>query len=210
MYKVFINNKPVVFTEENYLTSDFQVGEVVLQYRTKSDFDKLFDLAYSLNDRKRIYFVTHNLAQTWNDFVNLFKEIHAGGGIVTNSASRLLMIFRKGFWDLPKGKIEKGETVEAGALREVCEETGICNLSIQELAEETWHTYVQNKKHFLKRTSWFKMSANGNEPLSIQRSEGITEAKWVDSAQIRELKAFIYPSIYMLVKTYFIKSSSPD
>ena len=40
------------------------------------------------------------------------KKIIAGGGIVENEERKILFQFRRGKWDLPKGKLEEGETIE--------------------------------------------------------------------------------------------------
>ena len=64
-------------------------------------------------------------------FFKHFTHIEAAGGIVENEKKELLFIYRLGKWDLPKGKVEKGESIAETAVREVEEETGATNLKLK-------------------------------------------------------------------------------
>src|SRR6185295_2085187 len=75
----------------------------------------------------------------WKKFCKQFTIIEAAGGLVLNTKKELLMIFRLNRWDLPKGKIEKNEEPSAAALREVCEETGVCDCEIIGELNSTYH-----------------------------------------------------------------------
>src|SRR4051794_1665781 len=96
------------------------------------------------------------------------QKIIAAGGLVTNEYNELLMIFRRGKWDLPKGKLDEGETIEQCAVREVEEETGIGNLELVKLVGITYHEYFD--KHIntevRKETHWFAMRVNG-KPIPV-------------------------------------------
>ncbi len=109
------------------------------------------------------------------------KIIVAGGGLVTNEKDELLLIFRNGFWDLPKGKLDKGETIEACAAREVEEETGVKNIELRELVGITNHEYFDEwkQRQVIKETHWFAMHTSGQQILTPQTEENITEIKWV-------------------------------
>ena len=96
------------------------------------------------------------------------------------------MIYRHNRWDLPKGKIEPGETIEACAIREVEEECGVSNLRIIDQLIDTYHIYQLDSDNILKKTSWFKMQTNFKGVLSPQIEEGIEKAVWVDKYQIHE------------------------
>lgn len=50
---------------------------------------------------------------------------------------------RPGHWDFPKGHIEKGETTEDAARREVKEETGISNVEIIQGFKETTKYFIK-------------------------------------------------------------------
>ena len=112
--------------------------------------------------------------------------IEAAGGLVYNLDNQLLMIFRNGKWDLPKGKLEVGEKIEQCAMREVEEECGISGLTITQQLQETYHTYEINGQKILKRTYWFKMKTSFKGNLVPQTKERITEAVWVDKEDIAE------------------------
>ena len=108
----------------------------------------------------------------------------AAGGIVYNERKELLMIFRNGKWDLPKGKLEIGESTEECALREVKEECGLSDLTIVDVLEDTYHTYELSGKQILKRTYWYKMFASSQQRLRPEISEGITRVCWVGGNDI--------------------------
>lgn len=109
--------------------------------------------------------------------------IYASGGVVFNN-DKLLMIFRNGFWDLPKGKIELNESELECAFREVEEECGIKRLSVVKFLKYTYHTYVEDNQPILKKTSWFLMSSDYMKKLTPQKSEGIIKVIWVSKNEI--------------------------
>lgn len=141
----------------------------------------------------------NDLEKLKSSFFKHFIVIKAGGGIVKNTNGDILMIFRRGKWDLPKGKLDENESIEACAKREVQEETGLTNLMIEKPAGISYHTYTQFGKHFLKESHWFAMKATGNEPLIPQTEEDITEIKWVNSADVKEYIANTFPTIRELL-----------
>ena len=111
------------------------------------------------------------------------QKIFAAGGVVQTADGRVLLIFRNGVWDLPKGKMEKGETVEEAAIREVEEETGLREIRIERSLGNTIHTYMMDGALIEKTTAWFLMHLPSNEVptpenLSPQIEEGITEITW--------------------------------
>jgi 8-oxo-dGTP pyrophosphatase MutT (NUDIX family) len=112
--------------------------------------------------------------------------IMAGGGVVTNVHGDLLMIFRRGKWDLPKGKLDKGETIEACALREVTEETGVQNLILGKLVVVTQHTYfdVYQNQEVIKESHWYRMTVAGVPILVPQIEEDITAIEWTKASEI--------------------------
>lgn len=136
-----------------------------------------------------------DLEKLKKSFFKHFTLIEAAGGIVQNSKKELLFIFRLGKWDLPKGKVEEGEEIEATAVREVEEETGVTNLKLKHKAGETYHTYNAYGKHFLKTTHWYHMSCPSKQTLVPQTEEDIAEIKWVKVKDLQEPLANTYPSI---------------
>lgn len=131
------------------------------------------------------------------------KFIVAAGGLVKNEAGELLVILRNGKWDLPKGKIEKRETVDSGALREVQEETGLENIKLLSEFHRTYHTYEQDNKRILKETVWYLMQASGSEATQPQQSEGITRIEWVNAQRARKLTENTYGNIALLIRKFF-------
>ena len=109
--------------------------------------------------------------------------IYASGGVVFNN-EKLLMIFRNGFGDLPKGKIELNESELECAVREVEEECGIERLAVVKFLKYTYHTYVEDDQPILKKTSWFLMSSDYKKKLTPQKSEGISKVIWVSKNEI--------------------------
>jgi len=117
-----------------------------------------------------------------------FQVIEAAGGIVKNPRGELLAIFRLGKWDLPKGKMEKGEKPEETARREIAEECGITGHKLIGKICDTYHTYKMGNKKILKKTHWFAFIINKVAELTPQIVENIEEAQWVRTEEL--LKRF--------------------
>ena len=121
----------------------------------------------------------------WTRFSQDFRIIHAAGGIVSNEKDEVLMIFRYGCWDFPKGKVEEGEDWETAALREVQEETGLQDIALQEPLPNTYHTYILHDTPILKITHWYAMQAP-MQSLVPQIEEDISQAVWVARKEVAE------------------------
>lgn len=135
-------------------------------------------------------------------FSKNFKQIEAAGGIVENEKKELLFIYRLDKWDLPKGKVEKGESLEECAVREVEEETGVTNLVLKKKIGETYHTYNAFGKHFLKTSHWYHLACKSKQALVPQTAEQITAIKWIKKDEIQEPMANTYPSIEDIIKKF--------
>lgn len=129
-----------------------------------------------------------------------FKVIEAAGGVV-EKGNQTLLIYRKGRWDIPKGKIEKGEKKRICAVREVEEETGVKAEIIRKVCT-TWHTYVTNKKYILKKTHWYWMRCVDDSKLAPQAEENIEEAKWLTLSEMRSALYDSYRSIRVVIQDY--------
>jgi 8-oxo-dGTP pyrophosphatase MutT (NUDIX family) len=127
--------------------------------------------------------------------------IQAGGGLVENERREVLFIFRRGKWDLPKGKLDRGETLEQCAIREVEEETGVGQLQLIRFLLITEHEYVERGKKILKETHWWLMKTVGHQTLVPQTEEDITEIKWVGSADFDLVLQNTYPAIVDVLKS---------
>ncbi len=133
-------------------------------------------------------------------FWKKFVIVEAAGGLVENKKKEVLFMFRRKKWDLPKGKMDPGETPEQCALREVKEETGLKDIILKDALFITYHTYDENGKHFLKQTHWYAMQADADQTLVPQLEEEITALKWAAEAAIPELLKQTYPSIIDVLK----------
>jgi 8-oxo-dGTP pyrophosphatase MutT (NUDIX family) len=133
--------------------------------------------------------------ENWKDFCSKFIMVEAAGGLVFNKDGYILMIFRNGKWDLPKGKLEIGESVEECAIREVEEECGISGLIIENKIKDTYHTYNLNGSDILKKTYWFLMTTKSEQKLTPQTEEGITDVKWCSEKEVEDNLNNSYPNI---------------
>ena len=125
------------------------------------------------------------------------KKIIAAGGLVLNEDNEILMIFRRGFWDLPKGKLDPDETIEHCALREVQEETGLNNVTLGQFLTITYHEYFDTylQEEVIKESHWYCMVATSKQPLIPQTEEDITEIRWVNPSDLKECLQNTYPNI---------------
>ena len=129
------------------------------------------------------------------------KKIIAAGGLVFNDNDELLMIFRRGKWDLPKGKLDEGETIEQCAVREVQEETGLQSIRLDSFLGITHHEYFEPRinSDVFKETHWFKMHAAGMQNLTPQTEEDIEQIEWVSEEHISQKLQNTYPNIIDIV-----------
>ncbi|MEP6465115.1 MAG: NUDIX domain-containing protein [Parafilimonas sp.] len=129
------------------------------------------------------------------------KKIIAAGGLIVNDKHELLMIFRRGKWDLPKGKLDEGESIKDCALREVKEETGLQNVTIENFLGETFHEYFNTytNENVIKETHWYKMHATADQPLIPQTEEDIEIIEWVDAKDVMQKLGNTYPNILEIV-----------
>ena len=126
--------------------------------------------------------------------------IQAGGGLVENEKGEILFMFRRGKWDLPKGKLDPGETLESCAVREVEEETGVGRLELIRFLIITEHEYEERGQCILKQTHWYLMKADSSQPLIPQKEEDITELKWVGRPDYKMILDNTYPGILEVLR----------
>jgi 8-oxo-dGTP pyrophosphatase MutT (NUDIX family) len=126
--------------------------------------------------------------------------ILAAGGLVMNERGEVLFMFRKGKWDLPKGKLDPDETMEACALREVKEETGLIQVEMKNFLLITEHLYTERGQLILKKSHWYRMEAGSHQHLIPQTEEEISELRWLAPADFKIVLANTYPSIVEVLK----------
>jgi len=143
-----------------------------------------------------------DLGELKKAFYKKFTIVIAAGGLVLNEKKKILMIFRRGKWDLPKGKLDKGETLEECAVREVEEETGLQQVKLLSPLVITYHTYHEGARFILKESHWYNMKVSGEQKLVPQTEEGIHEIKWVTNKEAQNLFQECYPSVIDVIKEF--------
>jgi 8-oxo-dGTP pyrophosphatase MutT (NUDIX family) len=130
--------------------------------------------------------------------------IIAAGGLVQNSKGEFLLIYRRGFWDLPKGKLDAGELIPECAVREVQEETGIQTLELGPFICSTTHHYFDKwlNKDVVKHTHWYTMLSLENEGLVPQTEEDIEKIEWVPREQLPQYLLQTYPTIRSVFEAF--------
>ena len=142
--------------------------------------------------------------EQWQSFASRHVLVVAAGGLVTNATNELLVMKRLGWWDLPKGKMDAGETPAQCALREVEEECGIENLQLGKELPPTYHTYAYKGQNVLKKTHWFSMAYLGSKVPTPQTEEDITEVRFMPAEEVSQLVTGTYPSLRPLFDTYLV------
>jgi 8-oxo-dGTP pyrophosphatase MutT (NUDIX family) len=134
----------------------------------------------------------------------MLTPIIAAGGIVVNPNKEILWIFRRGFWDLPKGKLDPNESIEACAIREVMEETGISNLVLGDLILTTKHQYHDTylNTEVEKTTYWYQMTTDTIQEGVPQTEEDIEAIAWVKKADLAPYLAKTYENINQVMEVY--------
>jgi 8-oxo-dGTP pyrophosphatase MutT (NUDIX family) len=203
MYKVFINNHPLFLIGIHDEINEIP-GTLLLRYNSEMMLDELLNLAHThVNFFSRIYLMDENPEKLFEILQSRCTLIDAAGGLVKNEKGELLMIFRNGKWDLPKGKLEKNEKPEVAAIREVEEECGIKKLTIIKPFEPSYHTYILKEKIVLKKTYWYEMICADKKELVPQLEEGITEVKWMNKEEVEKALENTYRSNVDVVKNNF-------
>ena len=132
----------------------------------------------------------------------IFRQAPAAGGVVVID-NQFVAIERNGIPDLPKGHIEKGESPEVAALREVEEETGITDLEIIRELPATWHCYILNNQWSIKKTSWYLMRTKSGMKNVPQSEEGISKVYLVDKNGLKDFEEKTFASLRTLIPLVF-------
>ena len=189
MYKVFVENTALWFQKESNQYLD--LPSKFLPHLKKTDFPEFLAFIRDLSQKDLmlspdIYF---------DQFFNELEYIEAAGGIVKNPQGEWMFIQRHGKWDLPKGKIEKGETPEQAAIREIEEECGIKGLQLNHFRCATYHCYQLYGNSWLKKTYWYDLTVKKDFSTKPQTEEGITAIQWFNPSELKEVISNTYGSI---------------
>lgn len=200
MSPIHINFQYNTMTVNVHTAAECLPSGAVTFYDWQMCFDRLasggnFSVDCSVQDlRNMIDYVKHK-----------FITVKAAGGIVRNLDGQLLVMTRNGRADLPKGKVEEGETLAQAALRETSEETGLTKLSLGRLLTKTYHIYDLYGGWHFKQTTWYAMELTEEEPVVPQVEEGITEVEWVGEDEWRRRLGESYATMKLLTGQIIVK-----
>lgn len=194
MIKIFSTNKIIYLINSKPLVK-FDKEAILVDITSKDELRLTYAELINKKDLNQIYFFNPDIELLFGYFSSLFQVIEAAGGLVRNKKMEWLFIFRNGKWDLPKGKIEKEESIKTAAIREVQEECSIGELTIIKDLPSTYHIYYINEKAILKRTYWFEMTCEDDSELIPQIEEGITEVKWIAAKDLKQVYENTYESV---------------
>lgn len=204
MYKVFYNDRTVFFIDNDKKINNPN-SDNIHYFKNKKQLKLKINSFQNNPDLKELFVIHKDIDFVFRKFTKLYKVIEASGGLVKSAKNDILVIFRRGKWDLPKGKIEKRESPKVAAIREVEEECGIGNLEIVKLIDTTYHTYKLKDKNILKRTYWYEMLHKEKQVPSPQTEEEITEACWIKSKELDKVLKNTFPSIKEVLKKANVK-----
>jgi len=204
MYKVFFNDSIIVLTSEVKKSSKNNISHE-LDLNSYSIINQIIRDIESGTKSSEYYLHHPDLNQLWNYFRSYFVEIPAAGGLVKNDSGLFLFIHRLGYWDLPKGKIEKRETPEVAAVREVSEECGLSGMKIIKQLDSTYHLYRSPYLNYpenliLKETKWFLINYSGTESPVPQREEAIEDVRWFAQSEFDQVLSKTYSSLRDLLE----------
>ncbi len=194
MHKIYIENRCIIICppDEQALSDP---NAILYNIGTSVDIPALVGLFEVSDSLAKVFIPTNDIEGTYRRICAEFKEVNAGGGLVSNRRGDFLLISRNGLWDLPKGHQDPGEEISVTALREVQEETGIDELLLRDLICITDHCYIRDGKWHLKHTWWYDMLYTNPTDLTPQTEEDITKAAWVAKSSLPAFLLNTYPSI---------------
>ncbi len=199
VYKIFNDDAVLHIIPESELNSYKNSGFYEIKYVDEHTVQNL-PVRFISGEPSSYMLIAENTEDALNSIKKCFTYIEAAGGVVLNEYNEILTIFRRGKFDLPKGKCEPGEPVRDTAIREVMEECGISRLRITDELPSTYHMYTQKNNMILKRTWWFKMVAPRQE-LIPQTEEDIESAQWQKSDEMDKFLENTYPTLRELLRS---------
>lgn len=200
---IYYQDRPIIISSDLDSWSGDSVGMIVSYDR--ATFQECVNII-GRGNAEALFLFTPDENETMAALKEITHVIQAAGGVVKNASGEVLVIRRNNKWDLPKGKLEKGEGISEGAAREIEEECAV-NVNIIAPLVTTYHLYDEKGKRILKETFWFSAEAKGNPELKPQLEEGITEVKWFRKSEMDTVFNDTYRNIIEVLNHYF-KSSS--
>ncbi len=197
MIKIYFNQKPLFITSTIDRDLDLYYGKDGTAYSDKGDADSVREIVNALRHQDLLAAIIcyPDVEHVLSLVKQQFTEVKAAGGLVYNPLSGFLFIFRRGKWDLPKGKLDEGEELGECALREVEEETGAKGLQLKQALLTTYHNYMEGNADILKETHWFLIETRVTGELHPQVNEDIEECVWVLPDGIDQYLKNTHPSV---------------
>jgi 8-oxo-dGTP pyrophosphatase MutT (NUDIX family) len=199
---IYFNEKPLILCDqitkeiEYYLHRDDAV--FIDEYNIHTVNTMLYEM--SLPSVRAGVFLHKDVQELLKAIKKKFLFMQAAGGLVYTPDHKFLLIFRRGKWDLPKGKLDEGESLEECAVREVKEETGVENIKLDKALCNTYHTYHQDGRHILKESHWYLMQTPGQSLLVPQTDEDIEKCEWAAADKLAPYMENTHPSIIDVLK----------
>lgn len=196
--KIYFDNKFLIFSDSiiNYISHHKEAVNYprYIGATTANILSAQAQLAN--NDCTGILFEETDRKELKTALSAVFTPVTAAGGVVSTPEGKILIIHRRGVWDLPKGKLDEGESIPECAVREVIEETGLPNdISLGKEIHRSYHVYFFKGKNILKTTYWFAMKVTKEWPLQPQAEEDITEAVWMEKDRLLEILPESWPTV---------------
>jgi len=200
MYKIFFKDRVVLLSDR--IDSDLTNGfDGIHKLGSDGELKKFLSGFESNEERQEAIIYHHNKHELFQRFRNCYKNLLAAGGLIWNpEKTHFLTMCRLGRPDLPKGKVEREESFEEAAIREVEEECGIRNPEIIAPIAPSYHVYHLGGQAILKETRWFEMIYHGDSTPKPQTEENISEISWISIQEAKEFAENTYPSIKEILK----------
>ena len=203
--KIYFDQKPLILTDDidDYIRHQAEATTYSRYEGATVAHIRMAQEQLAKNECSGIVIKESNYDEADSALQSVFTSVIAAGGVVHTPTNKILMIHRRGVWDLPKGKLDEGESISECAVREVIEETGIPDdIDLGEELHRSYHVYSFKGKDVLKTTYWFNMRVSAEWPLQPQAEEDITEAVWMEKDKLPEALHHSWPTIReVLAKT---------
>jgi 8-oxo-dGTP pyrophosphatase MutT (NUDIX family) len=175
----YFNDKTIIITDNELMQINLPNKIYVCNNYFETAFSELTHVIFE-TETELIFIQANDFEKVKADFINHFTIIEAAGGIVEHPKNGLLFIFRRGKWDLPKGKMELNESPELCAEREIEEETGVTNLQRIDKITDTFHFYEEKGNMILKISHWYYFKTDFDANAVPQIEEDTTAIQWFD------------------------------